>query len=332
MSEIITKETRNSLLIIDGLKEQVDIISQNCLQIQVVDDSTLAIAQQNLSKANSLATTIEAKRTEIKKPVLEAGKLIDSTCKAITTPLEKAVAHLKSQVMAWEEKKRKEEKEKQEAVTRKLEEEKRALEAENKRKQDIRDYINGKASDVLKSCLAKSVTVKACQENIAMIERHYKPRAFFQEFADEAYTLKEQYLGLIKAKLEQLQSEGSISEAQAEINAQKAAIEAQRIELARKEAEIKQREENERLAKELAEKEEQAKLEAERLAAEAAADKTKGIRYTWGFELADINQVSLNWLILDDAVVKAYIKENKDKLQEGEFNGVRFFKKMGVVA
>lgn len=92
----------------------------------------------------------------------------------------------------------------------------------------------------------------------------------------------------------------------------------------------------------------QANADAMRLAAEAAAssdiegvlvatslietpDKIKGlsVRETWDFEVLDVSQVPHKYLFVDEAAVKAHIKEHVDE-RTGEplpISGIRFFKK-----
>ena len=196
------------------LKSEIDKIGANCQQIQVVDDSTLAVAQQNLSKAANIASTIEAKRKLIKQPYLDGGKLVDSTAKTLTEGLEKGVAHIKSQIASWEKKRLAEAAEAQ----RKLEEDLAAL------------TVNSTTADT---------------ETLSIL-------------ATEA-----------KANLD--------------LN--------------------------------------------------LAATKTKGIRYTWDFEVADFNLVPKEWLMVDDSKVKEFIRDTKDDLRDGQvYAGIKFVKKMGVTA
>lgn len=52
---------------------------------------------------------------------------------------------------------------------------------------------------------------------------------------------------------------------------------------------------------------------------------TKGIRTNWTFEVIDISQVPLKYLMVDEKKIKEYIKENKDKLTDGlVVKGIKF--------
>jgi tetrahydromethanopterin S-methyltransferase subunit F len=111
MSEINqSSELQKSLSIILSVKTQIDAIGTACQQIKIKDYTTLAIAQQNLSKANEMAKFIEEKRVAIKAPYLADCTTIDDTAKEIRETLEKGITHIKSEVKAWELKKREESK------------------------------------------------------------------------------------------------------------------------------------------------------------------------------------------------------------------------------
>ena len=52
---------------------------------------------------------------------------------------------------------------------------------------------------------------------------------------------------------------------------------------------------------------------------------TKGIRTNWTFEVIDISQVPVKYLMVDEKKIKEYIKENKDKLTDGlVVKGIKF--------
>ena len=329
----VSPELKKNLDIISAFKAQVDEIGTSCQQIQIVDDISLSIGQQNLSKANNMLTAIEAKRKTIKEPYLEAGRLVDSTAKSLTEELEKGIKHIKSQVGEWEKKRLAEEKAKQDEIDRQLAE-KQALEAaEAARKSKIRDYIDNKATVALKHAYSKCTSVAECDNQVRFIEKNYKGEDFFQEFTKEAFDLRDTYLDLIKTKREQLESAATMSEgelelakkqeelslAQANLEAEKRALEAE-----------KDRIEAEKKAKEAIEA---AEVEKQRLADEAALNKTKGIRFTWGLEVFRMSDVPTAWLTLNESAVKEWLKENKDKLKDGQvFDGVKFIKKLGVSA
>lgn len=331
----IQQVTKNSLVQVETFKAEVTALAEKCNLIIVESESTLAVGQQNLAKANSIINTIETLRTNLKAPYLAAGRLIDSTCKDVSEPLVKSVAGLKSQIAGWEKKRIEEEKAKQEAIRIKFEQEQAAIKKEEDRKNAIRDYIANRAEPVLKSCFEACITLNDCEQQIKKIETNYKPREFFQEFADQAYELRDRYLNLIKNKMSVLalaqNSDAKVSQAELFLAEEKQKIELERIELEKREARIKRAEEEAAIQKQQEEAKRLALEEEERMRMLADASRTKGVRYTWAFEVADIKNVPMEWLILDEKKVKEYLKENKPE-QEGVINGVRFFKNMNITA
>ncbi len=328
---IITPELERNIDILQAFKSQVDVIGNNCQQIQVVDEVSLAIGQQNLSKANNLLTSIEEKRVAIKAPYLDSGKLIDSTAKILSEELSKGIKHIKEQVGEWEKKRLAEAAAKQAEIDKQLADKAAADKAEEDRKATIRSYIKDKATPTLQKMYADCTSVEICDAKLSAIENNYKSREFFAEYVDEAYTLRDNYIDLIKAKKQQLLAASTMSEAEIELALEKEAIAIEKANMALRESELKAKEETARLEKEAKEAEAAAELEKQRLAQEAKSNKTRGIRYTWTFELNDIKAVPLDWLTLDEAKVKEWLKSNKESLKDGDImDGVKFIKKMGI--
>lgn len=328
---VVSPELQKSLNILQAFKAQVDLVGQNCQQIMIVDETSLAIGTQNLSKANNLLTSIEDKRVEIKAPYLESGKLIDSTAKSLSEQLAKGIKHIKDQVGSWEKKRLAEAEAKQAEIDQKLAQKALADKVEADRKDAIRAYIRDKATPNLHKMYSECTTITICDEKLQAITKNYKPREYFAEFADEAYQLRDNYIALIKTKREQLGSAQTMSESEIELALEKESIAIEKANMLLRENELKSKEEAAAKEKEQKEAAELAEAEKQRLAAEAELNKTKGIRYTWGFDLHDIKSVPLDWLTLDETKIKEWLKSNKDRLKDGEIvDGVRFIKKMGV--
>lgn len=329
----VSPELQKNIDIILSLKSQVDEIGLNCLQIKVIDDSSLSVAQQNLRKANDISKSIEDKRKTIKEPYLQAGKLIDKTCADLADAIEKGIAHIKLEVKGWETKRQEEAKKAQVEIEAKLKAQQAAAEAEAIRKAEIQKYITEKAIPQLKRFVELSDTVLNCEQNIAKIEGSYRPREFFAEFADEAYSLRDNYLDIIKSKKQQLESADTLTEAQKELAKEKEDLARQSAELEEKRAAIKAKEE---LAAQLEARrlaEEAAGQERKKLATESELNKTRGIKYLWKTELVDKSKLIEDWITVDEVKVKEYFKANKDFINDGEIiNGVKFYKEINVSA
>lgn len=172
------KQLQDSLNIIGNFKQQADLIAADCLSIKITDEITLAIGQQNLSKANQLVKSIEDKRKLIKQPYLDAGKKIDEFCKTLSESLVKSLEHIKSEVKGWEDARREKERKRQETL----------------------DYINGELSNRLKELCDSAGTKEKCEEVITYINTKFPKDEKFGEFIGQAHALRDMYLQLITLK------------------------------------------------------------------------------------------------------------------------------------
>lgn len=173
----ITKipDLNQSILSIQAFKNQVDELALNCKAIKVVDESTLAICQQNLTKVSSLDKTIKDRVKEVRKPYNEILDSISDVGKPLSTPLEEATLHLKSQVLNWQN--------------------------QQKKKQEILNYINGRVTDSLRKYFENSKTVRSCIDNINHINTHWPKPEKFGELNDLACELRDKYIKLINARM-----------------------------------------------------------------------------------------------------------------------------------
>lgn len=329
---VVSSDVAKSLQLLDSLKADIDTQAQSCLQIKVVDKSTLAVCQQNLSKINQLVKAVDAKRKELKDPYFQAGKLIDSTANKLIEEAEAAVTHLKNEVKEWELKKQKEAAEAQAELAKQAAEAAQKAADEEVRIRNIRGAID-KAKFALQQYYDGCKTIEFCDKAISDINTAYKSREFFQEFADEAYSLRDNYLELIKAKKAQLESANTMSAEEKALAEQKEQLAKERLELEAKAANIRAIEEGMERAR-------QEKAEAERLAAEKAKmeaeaemNGTRGIRKIWKVELVDKSKLIPDWILLDESAAKEYRKANESEIKDGDIiNGVRFYQDISVSA
>jgi len=320
------------LEVLESLKAEIDTQANNCLQIKVMDDSTLAVCQQNLSKINQLVKTIDAKRKELKDPYFQAGKQIDATANMLVEAAEKAIEHLKLEVKNWELKKQEEAKAAQAALEAQAKEAQEKADAEANRIAAIRSNIE-KARTVLQSMYNHCTDVAKCDAAITNIESGYKKREEFAEFADEAYNLKDNYIGLIKAKKTQLEGAASMSEEEKAIIQAKEEITRQKVELDAKESQLKAQMDALEAEKARKAEEERLKLEQEKIQAAAEADKTRGVRHIWKTELVDKSKLISDWIAVDEKAVKEYLSANKETIKDGEvINGIKFYKEISISA
>lgn len=77
---------------------------------------------------------------------------------------------------------------------------------------------------------------------------------------------------------------------------------------------------------------EEAKAEIESAVVEETPIETiSKIRRPWSFRVVDSSLIPREFLMVDESKVKAYLKENQDKLKDGEvINGIEYFRSIGV--
>jgi len=329
-TEVVAVSSIKGLEVLESLKAEIDIQASNCLQIKVMDESTLAVGQQNLSKINQIVKAVETKHKELKSPYLEAGRQIDAVKNALIEAAEKAIDHLKSEVKNWEIKKQEEAKAAQAALEAQAKEAEFKLAEEANRVAAIRVMIDN-ARNILQNIYSGCIDVASCESALVNIERHYRPRTDFAEFADEAYTLKDNYVELINAKKVQCESASTMSAAEKELMEAKEELAKQKLELDAKAARIKATEDAMAAEKARKEEEERLRVEQEKIQALALADKTKGIKHLWKIELVDKSKLIPEWIMMDEKAVNEFKSANKDNLKDGDVvNGVRFYKEISV--
>lgn len=104
MNEIILK---NETAQFDALKKLSTDIAEQCNKLTVTDDTTLAIATQNLSKANEVAKQIENIRKSLKEPYHKAGVQIDALAKTLSSPITTAIDAGKKKIMDYDNERQK---------------------------------------------------------------------------------------------------------------------------------------------------------------------------------------------------------------------------------
>ena len=322
---------QKDLELIQSLQTQVDAVGTQLLQVKVMDDSTLSICQQNLSKVNSIVKTIEEKRVELKAPYLEAGKQIDSLCKSITDLAVKSITHAKSEIANWENARLALAAKAQAEIDAKAKIEADKIAANEARKKGILDFISTTLKPYLQSTYDSLKSAEDCDVFLAKIKKDFPGEAKFQEYLQDANQIRDNYIDLINGKKAQFSAAANISESELALMKEKERLTLMQQELDNEKLRVKQLEESAKLERERKAAEELAELEKAKLQAAADLEKTKGVRYLWRYEVVDINDVPKEWLMIDDSKVKEYLKANKD-MKECTVNGVTFFKQSSIVA
>jgi hypothetical protein len=329
---VISPELQVSLDQINQFKAEVDKVGENCLKIKVVDEGTMSIATNNLSKVNDLVNLIEAKRVEIKAPYLSSGTLIDQTAKSIAEKAIAAVAHLKEELKQWEFKRIELENKKREELQKEHEKKLAEIEAQDKKRKEIQAYISDELTPWLKKQYAGIKTAEEADKVLNTLKAKWPPAERFGEFLEQGNDLRDSYISLIETKRGQILNAENISEEEKAIVKQREELVQQREAIAKKERELLEKEVS--IAAEKAKKEAEVKLkeEQERLAKEGA-EKAAKTRKIWKFELVDKTKLKPEWITVDEAAVKQYLKDNKDNTKHGDIvNGIKFYQEFNVSA
>ena len=183
METNITTLDKN-LALLSNFKQQADEVGDLCLQITITDETTLAIGQQNLAKANQLSKAIEDKRKAIKQPYLDAGKKVDEVAKTLSESIEKGIKHIKDQVADWEKKRREEE----------------------AKKKQILDYINGELSSRLQQLYNEADTLEKSAEALKYITERFPKDDKFGDYISVAHALRDNYKTMLEAKIQAFQT------------------------------------------------------------------------------------------------------------------------------
>jgi len=62
------------------------------------------------------------------------------------------------------------------------------------------------------------------------------------------------------------------------------------------------------------------------------SQKASNIRHNWKFDVVDLSRVPVQFLMVDEAKVREWIKANKESLNDGDIiAGIKFYKEVSVV-
>lgn len=327
--EIATSDVSVSLQKITVLKEEIDTMSSQALNIKVSDSTTLSVAENNLSQINDIVKLVESKRKEVKDPYLQACKTIDETCKTLVESAQKSIAYLKEEIKTYEIKRQEEQRKKEAELEKKKQEELEKLEKERAEKESQYKYIHETLSPWLQKQYSAIDSPEKGTKLLSTIEEKWPDDTKVGFYKEDAANLKASYVQLISSKITQLSDAGNISEAQANIIKQREELIKQKEELAAKEKAIKALEEAEEAERKKKELEAQLAKEKKKLEEEKSAKTRK----TWKFELVDKSKLIPDWIAIDEDVVKSYLRDNKESIKDGEvINGIKFYQEISVSA
>lgn len=273
---VIQNPNLTSLKQFEGLKQQLDESANQCLKIKVTDESSLKVCENNLSKFNDLVKAVEDKHKELKKPHWDNCTAIDGAKNYVLNFEVDPIAYLKEQKLEYI----------------------RAVERENKRKQDLQDGF-----DKIKLILSTDLETTLVKKCIYYIDTLAKPvnKEKWQELTPQVEELYKNYITLFELKKKELEATETATPDELEAIQQVA-------------------------------EEAKAKIEVAAVVTPIQTVSIGKTRKTWKFEVANINDVPIDWINIDEDKVQEWVYANKGLLEDGKvLNGVKFYQSMTVI-
>ncbi len=296
-----------------SVTDQISVLTA----IQITDDTSLAIANQQLSKAKQLENFIDEARLLIQEKEFKFCKEVNAKAKLLATPLSTSMDDMKSKMLTFDKAEKLRKQKEAEAIAakqREIEQEQiKAQQLENEKVAKLQEQIIKFEKDAFKHI----------HESKTMEELSNAYSVFVLSFPKE---YGEIVLGRIKslgqAKAKVLSPDITVDKdvildeyvkLYASITGTEVKIEAKVIETPM--AIVNALEEQKQ--------------------AIAVNMPVANIRKTWDFKVAeaeDMGDIPLEWLMLNETVVKEWMKNNKEKLSEGmKYWGVTFYQRETII-
>ncbi len=314
----------------EKLKAQAAQIAEQCNEIIIVDDSSLAIAQQLLTSANKTVALIEKTRKTLKQPFIDMGNKIQTVAKELSEEIEEAVKSGKEKILAYntaQEAKKKIEQEKLEEQAREAE---RTAALDRERIKTITDWIKD-----FEQITVDEINVAETAEDLGTIFKNkiktFPEDKFFEEFLTDA-----------KAALDRVKAAGKARKTYvdklATVDAGKAAElkrkEEKRQDIINRDIALKAETLEEKAAEAIESVDTQKDLTMAEVTGNSVAlanEKVSGITKRWAFKIVDMNKVPRGFLKVDEPGIRKWMNDNKEMLNDGEvIDGIEYFIEKGV--
>lgn len=308
------------LIAFEALKAKAQLHGTKCQAISVEDDDAFNVALQILGEANDILKFIEAKRKELKAPILDIGRQIDAKAKELTELLEPSIISGKNIVKEYTNKK---EIERQKELDKLKQEQEEQIRKEQERLNKIKEYLHKMQADITEKTI-NCDTPEQCDKLYYSVSEKYPAAELFHELADLSIQLKESCLQAIlerksfivmkmNAKKEDMENIISAEYALNEtINMNAYSV----IQDINSTDALPTSEIEEIIAKET----------------ELESAKPKNTRMVWKWEIADWTQVPDEWKQISVEVVDDYLRLNKPNLVNNcIIQGVRFYQDAVIV-
>jgi hypothetical protein len=307
--------TQSNSVSFEQTKEMLTEIAEQVTQIKVSDSTTLSIANQKMTFVNGHLKEIEAKRKELKQPFLDGGKAVDDTAKELSSVLDPALKHLKTEVGDWQLQVIQKERELQQKAleeARKKEDEAKAV-AEQSR---VVNYIS-QVKDWLEKGLDTCATIEHGQAVLSSMEG-LQPANMMGDYQKEYAALIEMYQKLFRTKLGEFEGKIAKGTTQNHLDVLGGQLN-DHIESLKEQIEVK--------------KQEVSAVESEILSEVASLqeDKASNVAFLWKFDVVSPENVVPMFMSIDDKKIREWMNNNKENLKDGEtIYGVKFYKEISV--
>jgi len=309
------------------LTKNINIYTEYALDIHVENDNTLSVAENNSSEVNSILKGIDKIRKEFKEPYFRTAKLIDEYAKTLTNPLEEAKKSINEAITNYKRVQEATARAQAEEVRKKAEALADAKAAEADRIDRIQRQLIARLyggqwfnRENQRKTSAGCIHYRDCDELTKAVKERIPKIDEFEYMQDEYRKMKKDILKLIsthKSNLIELESDSKLLKE----NAQKS------IDQAKEAAGIAINEAKEEMTQNIIK---EAKKEIKTSEAETK-EAGKGVRKVLKFEMAEIEDVPKEFLMLDDTKVRAWASEHKDKIKQmlkdgrNVKNGIKFW-------
>ncbi len=300
MSETAIVVNEKGLEEFNKLKASIDEHVKNLLLIKVTDETSQAVANQQLSKAKQLDKEVDARHALVKEEALRFCQSADLAKRTLKAPLAPATLHVETELLEY---------------NKKVEANNQAILIELERQQGILQQEAEASQQALITQMGefearafKLINEATTPADLSFVYTNYV--IAFPAVYDA--NIKDRISKLGKAKLNVVQFPGSAHE----------------------ETYLFMRDEylgvkQEIVAPVVAPVPQFDVIEAKKSV--IANSSSTNIKKTWKHEVVSLEAVPLAWLIVDESKVKAFIKENSDKFVDGDIlNGIKYFLESSV--
>jgi hypothetical protein len=294
-----------------NIKIKLPELDKTTASLKVTSDDTLVVATNNLSQVMGFIKETDTIRSTLKKPYLDAGRMIDQYCKGMDEMLQRFKTRLASEITNWKTLREAEERQKQAQRLKELE----AVEAEKREESAllvrIEKQLNArlyggvyytKAGERKSSagCIKSDDCVtlhKVLNESIPQVDA-------FKHFPDRY----EEMIRKLAKRISEHQTNLIDVEGVAD-GVRRIALE--RIAQARAEAEVESLDNEESIGRQIVREIRKEEIKTEK----AVENAGKGVRQTLKYKVLEEDKVPRDFFSVDHDKVMKYLNENRDKIK-----------------